>query len=169
MFFVLGITWIAEVVLFLLNYVFAYDKGGVDCPSIPTNATIIKASFLFDCINAFQGIIMFCVLVFDASMIRKIRKYFCNNTKKSAKIGTGASLNPKMENISKLNIIEFNSLQTNNRQSATEFLYGWVHTMIRVLQVALRLVSSRLRAWWLFRSDWEPKPPLLKVLLFVAV
>ena len=104
MFFVLGITWIAEVVLFLLNYMFAYDKGGGDCPSIPTNAAIIKASFLFDCINAFQGIIMFCVLVFDASMIRKLRKYFCKNTKKSAKIRTGASLDPKMENIAKLNI-----------------------------------------------------------------
>ena len=72
MFFVLGITWIAEVISFLLNYGFAYDNG-VDCPSVPTNAMIIKASFLFDCINAVQGVILFCVLFFDASIIRKIR------------------------------------------------------------------------------------------------
>ena len=71
MFFVLGITWIAEVISFLLNYGFAYDNG-VDCPSVPTNAVIIKASFLFDCINAVQGIILFCVLFFDASIIKKI-------------------------------------------------------------------------------------------------
>ena len=82
MFFVLGITWIAEVISFLLNYGFAYDNG-VDCPSVPSNAKIIKASFLFDCINAFQGMILFCVLFFDASTIRKIR--LCLKPMKSKK------------------------------------------------------------------------------------
>ena len=79
MFFVVGITWIAEVISFLLNYGFAYNNGG----DVHTNAIIIKASFLFDCINAFQGIIMFCVLFFDAPMVRRIGKYVNPKSKKT--------------------------------------------------------------------------------------
>ena len=79
MFFVLGITWIAEVISFLLNYGFAYDNKSDYCSSVPTNAAIIKASFLFDCINAFQGFIIFCVLFVDASMVQRVRKHFCRS------------------------------------------------------------------------------------------
>ena len=102
MFFVLGITWIAEVISFLLNYGFAYDNG-VECPSVPTNAVIIKASFLFDSINAFQGIILFCVLFFDASMIRRIRKCFKRSSKrKSNPFKSTSSTTLKEDKVTKL-------------------------------------------------------------------
>ena len=85
MFFVVGITWIAEVISFLLNYGFGYNNviAGDGGPSGHTNAIIIKASFLFDCVNAFQGIIMFCVLFFDRSMMKRIGKLLTKKEKKN--------------------------------------------------------------------------------------
>ena len=88
------------MISFLLNYGFAYDNG-VDCPSVPTNAVIIKASFLFDCINAFQGIIMFCVLFFDADMVRRIRKCFSTKVKKPTSFHLASSSCSKADNVTK--------------------------------------------------------------------
>ena len=74
MFFVVGITWIAEVISFLLNYGFGYNNviAGDGPSSGHTNAIIIKASFLFDCVNAFQGIIMFCAVFLFSTQKRRI-------------------------------------------------------------------------------------------------
>lgn len=84
MFFVVGITWIAEVVSFLLNYGLGYNNGiPGEGASLHTNAIVIKVSFLFDCINAFQGIIMFAVLFLDQQMVKRIGKYLKPNEKKT--------------------------------------------------------------------------------------
>ena len=113
MFFVVGITWISEVISFLLNYGFAYQNGTTGGSfSVHTNATLIKASIFFDCINAFQGIIMFCVLFFDAAMVKRIGNILrprsskttlcrpmsmCNSMKKEKNIGLQNEGNVKFD------------------------------------------------------------------------
>ena len=62
LFFVVGITWIAEVASYLLHNL----EGG-------SSATVMKISFTFDCLNAGQGLIMFVVLVCDSATINRIK------------------------------------------------------------------------------------------------
>ena len=56
LFFVMGITWIAEVVSWMLLHHYSLS------------VTIIKASLFFDCLNALQGFTLFCTLFFGQVM-----------------------------------------------------------------------------------------------------
>lgn len=62
MFFVMGITWIAEIV----SWGLAWDQGP---------EKVYKKAFLFQLINASQGFVMFCVIYFDSAKIKSILEY----------------------------------------------------------------------------------------------
>jgi hypothetical protein len=53
LFFVMGLTWIAEIISWFLIHFF------------PLSVTIVEASLFFDCLNALQGFTLFCALFFD--------------------------------------------------------------------------------------------------------
>jgi len=68
MFFIMGITWIAEIVSFSIDW---HDPNNSDNP----------ISFAFSIINALQGFFMFCAIYFDSSTITKIKsKLNCNGS-----------------------------------------------------------------------------------------
>ena len=67
LFFVVGITWIAEVTSFFLhNFIGMTGSNG---------AILVKVSVFFDIINASQGFIMFCVIFFDSGTIKNIKEF----------------------------------------------------------------------------------------------
>jgi len=49
---VMGLTWIAEIISWILLHFY------------PVSVTIVKASLFFDCLNALQGFTLFCALFF---------------------------------------------------------------------------------------------------------
>ncbi|TRY76456.1 hypothetical protein TCAL_02020 [Tigriopus californicus] len=61
MFFALGISWLSEVISWTLLTLFGRDLW------------VITTSFLFDVINALQGVILFVVLFFDAGTVSRMR------------------------------------------------------------------------------------------------
>lgn len=59
MFFVIGITWISEIVSVVLSWNDNHHK-------------LYKVDFIFTLINSLQGVIMFCAIYFDSARVKKI-------------------------------------------------------------------------------------------------
>jgi hypothetical protein len=53
LFFVMGLTWIAEIISWMLGKYLEHT------------VLIVKISMFFDCLNALQGFTLFCALFFD--------------------------------------------------------------------------------------------------------
>merc|ERR1712141_506053 len=75
MFFIMGITWLAEIVSFSIDW------------NEPSNSDN-KISFAFSVINALQGFFMFCAIYFDSSTLDKIKSKLncCNQQQNTNRI-----------------------------------------------------------------------------------
>merc|ERR1712012_174662 len=91
MFFVMGVSWIAEIVAFFLNWFIGSDK-------------IYKGIFLFQLINSLQGFTMFCVIYFDQARVKKVwnSKFIQSMKTSSTSDGdtNGKGMNRKTSNMS---------------------------------------------------------------------
>lgn len=63
LFFVLGITWIAEIVSWGLEWAYGPEK-------------VYKEVFVFQLINALQGLVMFCVIYLDGTRMQSLWNNF---------------------------------------------------------------------------------------------
>ncbi len=68
MFFAMGVSWLAELMSWIFEWLYGRHDG-----------LVLKASFFFDMVNAAQGIFLFAVIYFDSATVRKIRCYELGN------------------------------------------------------------------------------------------
>merc|ERR1712029_1035378 len=79
MFFVMGLTWIAD----MISWAIATNHGEFE---VFKNKGLLYSGLVFQIINSAQGIIMFLVVYFDTARIKMFREFLCNksNDKKTS-------------------------------------------------------------------------------------
>lgn len=79
MFFVMGLTWTAEMIFWVIEAKFG------DYEIFKTKG-LLYSGLVFQIINSAQGIIMFLVVYFDTARIKMFREFLCNksNDKKTS-------------------------------------------------------------------------------------
>jgi hypothetical protein len=87
MFFVMGVSWIAEIVLFFINWQVGVYK-------------IYKGIFMFQLINSLQGFIMFCVIYFDTARVKRIWNFVKSKMGSTSDDGTNREMNRKSSEMS---------------------------------------------------------------------